>query len=347
MEWSGEEIDGLHQALLSAYKRSDLRRLLRTEMDLKLDEVAGGSNDRDVFFSLIEMLEAEDRLCELLEAAKRKNPGNAKLKAFTARSCSELCAEAVNQGPAFEWRGASDDKELQGLLRPRRDIDAYDVAFLKHMSKPAEAVCLIELSGEESEENAIGTGFLIARDLLLTNYHVIAPDKDDDPYAFLDRIMLRFGYLMTPDGRGERGQTFQLAPDPLVKFGTVDQGLDYALLRIEPKILSDQSLEPVRTQTKLPDKDMNIHILQHPEGQTMQAAFSNNGITGVYERDGLIQYVSQTALGSSGSPCFNDNWELVAMHHAQMAANFGGVKCEGILYKAIYEEIMPFLPQSC
>jgi len=84
--------------------------------------------------------------------------------------------------------------------------------------------------------------------------------------------------------------------------------------------------------------------LQHPEGRTLQITFSNNGITGVYERDGLIQYVSHTSVGSSGSPCFNDQWELVAVHHAQVPATFG-VKCEGILFQRIYQDISDILSQ--
>jgi V8-like Glu-specific endopeptidase len=29
-----------------------------------------------------------------------------------------------------------------------------------------------------------------------------------------------------------------------------------------------------------------------------------------------VQYTTDTLPGSSGSPVFNDNWEVVALHHA-------------------------------
>ena len=346
MEWTGKKIAALHEALLSAYPRqAEIKRLLRAELDLRLNTLAGGSNYSETLDALLEALEAENRLLEFALAAHRNKPTNVKLKAFIqslSADPQQTTAQnlQVQQGPSFEWRGSDDDRQLEGLLT-RREVDSYDVAFIQQASQPAAAVCRVELPNEES----IGTGFLIAKNLLLTNYHVIALEEDSDPHELLDQITLRFGYLTTKTGQGAQGQTFKLAPQPLLKFQTVDQGLDYALLKIEDAILTDHSLQPVRTsQGRPPNPDTNIHVLQHPEGQTLKVAFSNNGITGVYERDGLIQYVSNTSVGSSGSPCFNDNWELVAVHHAQVPATFG-VKCEGILYQAIYRDIASVLSE--
>lgn len=341
MSWSGKDIDEFHQALLSAYPREyDLSRLVRTEMDIRLNAVAGGRNYSDIVFELLNYVEAQDQLFELLAAARRKNATNRKLQALEER----LKQGTLKQGPDFQWRSDDDETSLEGLLSPRRDVDSYDVAFLQRMSQPASAVCRIELEAEQAE--AIGTGFLVAKDLLLTNYHVIAPESDSDPQSLLQQIILRFEYLTPSSGHKAEGKPFRLASDALVASSPVQHGLDYALLRVEEKILEEQGFHPVGARPgALPDRAMNIHILQHPEGQMMKVAFSNNGIVDVYERDGLIQYVSETSVGSSGSPCFNDQWELVALHHAQVAATFG-VKCEGILYQSIYEEIASFLPKT-
>ena len=52
-----------------------------------------------------------------------------------------------------------------------------------------------------------------------------------------------------------------------------------------------------------------------------------------------MHYSADTEPGSSGSPVFNDQWEVVALHHASVRApehtEFGGVLNEGIRVSAI------------
>ena len=84
--WSGAQIDELHKALLSAYPTEPgLKRMLRTELDVHLNQIAEGANHSDRVFTVIESLEAESRLSELLKAAQRGNPGNTKLQALIAK----------------------------------------------------------------------------------------------------------------------------------------------------------------------------------------------------------------------------------------------------------------------
>ncbi len=145
MDWSGSQIDALHQALLSAYPtQPKLQRMLRIEMDLRLNHYAGGANYGETVYELIEALEGESRLDELVAAAQRQNPRNLKLKQLTK------APTPVTQGPEFTWRGPTEDQELQGLLQ-RRQVDSYDVAFLQGMAAPARAVCRIELPNERAD----------------------------------------------------------------------------------------------------------------------------------------------------------------------------------------------------
>ena len=119
--------------------------------------------------------------------------------------------------------------------------------------------------------------------------------------------------------------------------------MDYFLLQVEAKITQEQEIKPARWDiNKLPITKMGINVLQHPEGDSMKLSISQDGITGVYQNSGLVQYVNKTALGSSGSPCFDENWYLVALHHAQKAKTFGSIR-EGILFASIYQEIQDFL----
>jgi V8-like Glu-specific endopeptidase len=55
-------------------------------------------------------------------------------------------------------------------------------------------------------------------------------------------------------------------------------------------------------------------IIQHPQGGPKQIALTANQVVNVYEH--RLQYTTDTLPGSSGSPVFNDDWQVIAIHHA-------------------------------
>ena len=74
----------------------------------------------------------------------------------------------------------------------------------------------------------------------------------------------------------------------------------------------------------------------------MQVSLSASGVVQTDINRGRVWYVNRTQGGSSGSPCFNCDWEMVALHHASMSRGFGSVR-EGILLPSIVAEISSFL----
>jgi endonuclease G len=60
-----------------------------------------------------------------------------------------------------------------------------------------------------------------------------------------------------------------------------------------------------------------VNIIQHPSGGLKQIAFRQNTVIAVTNaQPDFLCYSTDTEPGSSGSPCFNDQWELVAVHHS-------------------------------
>lgn len=222
------------------------------------------------------------------------------------------------------------EKELQGWFK--RPPDLLDVGFLRGAIEQAAAVCRVEVGGERR-----GTGFLVASDLVLTNYHVLG----DDLAAVAPRVELRFGCYTERAGNEAKGRSFGLAAVPLVKSSGTDD-LDYVLLRVADDIKKARDLRPVSPAVRAPKDRDSLNILQHPEGDAMKVSVCSNGVTYVDRGLGVVQYLTQTRGGSSGSPCFNDNWEVVALHHAQYATAFGSCR-EGILFGPIYDEIRKYL----
>ena len=241
-------------------------------------------------------------------------------------------------GPEIDWQGPSEELQLQGLFTAEPDF--LDVGFLMSAIQQAVSVCRIEaLNGR-----ALGTGFLLKKNLLLTNYHVLQEHDSplEDLISSAHNILLRFGYFTAKGGGTTDGQTFRLDQDnPIVECSPTNK-LDYALLRVENKISKASKVREAECDFESSlSEGMDLTILQHPEGETMKLAASKDGIARILP-NGLVQYANKAAGGSSGSPCFNEDWKVVALHHAERSRPVGAIR-EGILLSSIYPEIKQHL----
>jgi V8-like Glu-specific endopeptidase len=63
-----------------------------------------------------------------------------------------------------------------------------------------------------------------------------------------------------------------------------------------------------------PPKLHRVNILQHPAGGPLKVVMTQNYVDVCTET--RLRYVADTMDGSSGSPVFNQRWQVVAMHHS-------------------------------
>jgi endonuclease G len=78
-------------------------------------------------------------------------------------------------------------------------------------------------------------------------------------------------------------------------------------------------------------QSQGLFILQHPGGKTLKMA---NG--GVKQSSGAwVEYEVDTLPGSSGSPVFNNRWELVALHSRAGIGQFN----KGVAVAAIVDDL--------
>jgi hypothetical protein len=78
---TGEQFKELQTALLDAFpSRQKMEQMVRIELHLNLDAIAGGSDLTDIYFNLIEWAEAQGRTAELVTNARKFNAGNPTLK---------------------------------------------------------------------------------------------------------------------------------------------------------------------------------------------------------------------------------------------------------------------------
>ncbi|NJM17551.1 MAG: trypsin-like peptidase domain-containing protein [Richelia sp. RM2_1_2] len=344
MKLFGDELKKLSEALLDAYRNHNaLKRMVKFKLEENLDAIAGRGILRDVVFDLIDWAEAEGKLELLIIGAYEENSGNPKLKAFyetlfQTRFITHPIITAKDVGPDINWLGSTiEEIQLQSFWQPQPDW--YDVGFLKRAIAQAGSVCRLEIP----TQNIKATGVLIAPRLVLTNYHVLKLHESDDIQANALNAILHFGCFTAEDGMETEGQSFSLDKEKPILHFSPTQKLDYVLLQLDSNILGAKEVKPAQWQTNnsLIAKQ-GINLLQHPSGDSMKLSISCDGIANVFLDKGLIQYVNKTVRGSSGSPCFDENWKLVALHHAERTKGLSSIR-EGILFSAIYPEIQSFL----
>jgi endonuclease G len=201
--------------------------------------------------------------------------------------------------------------------------DFMDVRYLEAGTVAARRVARVDIRDDRGRVVGYGTGSLVSSQLLLTNHHVL-PDADTARYS---RVELN--YQDGLDGRPLRPLVFDLDP---TRFFLADETLDFALvaLRATPQQLAPFGFNRlIQAEGKAIIGDF-VTIVQHPRGEKKQVALRDNQVVDVLDR--FLHYRTDTEPGSSGSPVFNDQWELVALHHASVPdpGQAGGVVNEGI-----------------
>src|SRR5262249_45016455 len=98
-------------------------------------------------------------------------------------------------------------------------------------------------------------------------------------------------------------------------FFLADETLDFALVAVaDPQTAAPFGFLPLVGQTGKVAISEFASIVQHPRGRPKEVALRENRIVDVLPA--FLHYDADTEPGSSGSPVFNDQWEVVALHHA-------------------------------
>jgi endonuclease G len=185
-------------------------------------------------------------------------------------------------------------------------IDFVNVAFLAKGAQVARAVGRVAFR----DGRAQGSGFLIGDGLFLTNNHVLAREAD------AGRLCIEFDYELDLQGRPRSVTRFSI--DAGVFVTSPEDALDYTIFAIGPKLDGAEDLETFGCVglSDAPDKHMLgevANIVQHPDGRFKEVVLRENRLVGRY--DGALHYVADTEPGSSGSPVFNSEWQVIALHH--------------------------------
>ncbi len=187
--------------------------------------------------------------------------------------------------------------------------DLLGVGYLEGGVRAASAVGRVNIRDDRGRLTGYGTGSLVSPELLLTNHHVL-PDAATAGFSVIE-----FDYQDGVDGLPRPVRAFRLDPG---RFFVADEDLDFALVAVQASaddLAAFGYNRLIGTEGKAIVGDF-VTIVQHPQGDKKKVALRENRVVDVLEQ--FLHYETDTEPGSSGSPVFNDQWEVVALHHASV-----------------------------
>ncbi len=198
----------------------------------------------------------------------------------------------------------------QGTLTNWKGLDNPEYTFEKIIGENTlKDIMLLELALEAARSvvrirtrNSLASGFLCGKDIVMTNFHVI-PDMiaaQNSEFAFFYEL----------------GRDLLQKPSQIVKaksggYFFCDQVLDVALVELNDVPIGVNPLSLTRQGVK---REERVSIIQHPGGHFKKISMQNNFVE--YSDNSIVQYTTSTEPGSSGSPVFNGDFEVVAVHHS-------------------------------
>ncbi|HEY9834080.1 MAG TPA: LamG-like jellyroll fold domain-containing protein [Stenomitos sp.] len=265
---------------------------------------------------------------------------------FSLQVFKELVKEIQNLKDTSNFDSIEKLKEIFSIP------DCVADEIFNHKSPlPENGLIFLKALAQISEEQLaklnpipIGTGFLVGGTHLLTNQHVLPTQE------VAEQCIAQFNYVDEVVG----AQSIDYEFDPRVLFVS-NPDLDYTVVQLKAgmftmpagykfgwiQLIEDEDniaseLDKVQTEKLKDDGDFSydqlksqgldkegiipgdaVIIIQHPKGRRKQITLTNNTVKGLYKD--FLRYSADSDYGSSGSPVFNNKWELVALHHAAIA----------------------------
>jgi V8-like Glu-specific endopeptidase len=181
--------------------------------------------------------------------------------------------------------------------------------------------CVVNTRGER-----LGTGFLVkgaalkemfgAEPFFITNAHVISKGVPSaiPPEDALVTFEVESAASDKPVFYKVAEMVFTSPPAELgVRSATYDN-LDVTVVRLA-ELTGGYSTLPAAAALPLINAKAKAYVVGHPRGSGLQISLHDSLLLDIDDEARLIHYRTPTDPGSSGSPVFNAQWEVIGVHH--------------------------------
>jgi trypsin-like peptidase/effector-associated domain 1 (EAD1)-containing protein len=341
-------------ALIEAFSLDEMRRMLRRHLGFVLDrEIDVHRGTRYIFADVVDLAIREGWRDDLVRGALSERSRNSRVRKAGQALGVSIPVQTTDAPSGSVKVGDLDAPRLQKAARERGVVINF-AQFLVKLQALGRRLCSIEVP----TGNPFGTGWLVASDLVLTNYHVIK-EVHKQGVAVAD-VTCRFDYFAAgadgvPCGLSaakwlEDWSPYALAderadaPDP-----TIDE-LDYALIRLARAVGSEEVGDTQRGWVAVPATpsgviaDDIVVVPQFPDGRSLELSF---GKALQYNQAGTrLRYDANTEGGASGSPAVTIALEPFGLHHAAGPTRSQKynqcVPLRLVIQRMVREKIVPF-----
>ncbi len=324
MNWS-RTLSNLRDVLAGLYPTvQDARRVVE---DAGLNPAFIAFNPKAVnnWFNILREAKKHHKVPEIIQVAYEEYPENEWLALAQQDNLSAI------QGPDIRedvpWEGPDDADRLEKIIGTRSTL--LPISFLEMGLLKARSVARIVLA-----DGATGSGFLTDGNLLITNHHVLPTE------GVAKEAVVQFNYQNTIKGLDAPAEEFRLAPQDTFVTSPKEKD-DWTAVCVEGN--PNEKWGALKLTRVDPQAQDRVNIVQHPGGGPKQIALYHNVV--VFVGHNRLQYLTDTLPGSSGSPVFDSDWRVVALHHSggwlrEPGSKRSYFRNEGIHINAIIEGLV-------
>jgi V8-like Glu-specific endopeptidase len=266
-----------------------------------------------VWFQIIRYAAERNKVDKLVEAvlAEPQNADDEFLKGIL-KNLNEGKTVVSKDLPDAQWKGGGTVQLTKQKIMGKKS-NLLPIGFLEKGAEKARAI--VRVVYNTSAGTTSGTGFVIEKGWLITNNHVL-PNRETAATA-----EIQFNYQFPKNLKTADKNVSEIKPERVASLdpGTendkrffTDAALDFTIVKIKDADLGDYGfLQLAKGGVRADDF---VNIIQHPSGGPKQIGIYNNLV--MYADESIVQYMTDTAEGSSGSPVLNSDWEVVALHHS-------------------------------